>query len=93
MNQISVNCSQSNKLEKSPKTAMFQSNPTAGNQGYQPDIKAFCTPDIMNCHFLINAIPRTGVLYFPVYQSYTFTMGQELFQSSLKFALSALTPN
>jgi len=32
------------------KTAMFRSNPTAGYRGYQPDINAFSTPDIMSCH-------------------------------------------
>jgi len=29
---------------------MFRPNSTAGYQGYQPDIKAFCIPDIMSCH-------------------------------------------
>jgi len=38
------------KLEKSLKTVMFRPNETAGYQGYQPDIKAFSTPDFMGCH-------------------------------------------
>jgi len=40
----------SKNLEKLLKTAMFRPNLTAGYQGYQPDIKAFCTPDIMRCY-------------------------------------------
>jgi len=31
---------------------MFRPPPTAEHQGYQPDIKAFCTRDIMSCHSL-----------------------------------------
>jgi len=42
--------SESKKLENLLETAMFRPNPTAGYQGYQPDIKAFCTPDIMSCY-------------------------------------------
>jgi len=37
---ISRQCSQSEKLEKSLKTAMFRPNQTVGYRGYQPDIKA-----------------------------------------------------
>jgi len=29
---------------------MSRLNPTAGSTGYQPDIKAFCTPHIMSCY-------------------------------------------
>ena len=29
---------------------MFRPNPTAGYEGYQPDIMAFCTPDVMSCY-------------------------------------------
>jgi len=46
-----------NNNEKSLKTAMCRPNPTAGYLGYQPDIKAFCSPDIMICHPLPKSIP------------------------------------
>jgi len=29
---------------------MFWPNPIAGYQGFQPDIKVSCTPDIMSCY-------------------------------------------
>ena len=45
-----MDCGQSGKLEKSMKTAMFLSIPTTAYQGYQPDIKVFCTPNIKSCH-------------------------------------------
>jgi len=38
---------------------MFPSNATAGYQGYQPDIKAFGTPDMMSCQPLAKYIFRT----------------------------------
>jgi len=43
-------------LKNRQKKAMFRSNPTAGYQGYRPDINALCTPDIMSCHFLIQKV-------------------------------------
>ena len=48
--QVSVYSGQRVKnLEQSLKKIMFRPNPT-GYLGYQSDIKAFCTPDIMSCH-------------------------------------------
>jgi len=44
------------KLEKSLITAIFRPNPAAGNQEYQPDIKAVFTPDIISCHPLREAV-------------------------------------
>jgi len=38
------------KLKKSLKKAMFRPKPTAGYQGYQPYIKAFCTLDSMSSY-------------------------------------------
>jgi len=43
-----VDSGQSKILEKSLETARFPPNPTAKYQGYLPDIKAFCTPDIIH---------------------------------------------
>jgi len=51
--------SNSNKLEKSMKTAMVLSNLTTGYQGYQPDTNAF--PVIMSCHSLTSPLPRNRV--------------------------------
>jgi len=42
-------------LKKTLKTAMFWPNLEAGYQGYQPDIKAFRTPNIMSCYPLSGA--------------------------------------
>jgi len=55
--QISVESGKKVKnLKNRWKIAMFRPNSTAGYQGYQPDIKAFCTPDIMSCHPLVRTI-------------------------------------
>ena len=43
-------------LKESLKTAMFRPNSTAGYQGYQPDIKAFCTLDTMSFRPLEKAL-------------------------------------
>ena len=43
--------------------AMFRPNPTAGYQGYQPDIKAFCTPNIMSCYPLPHAARDTSHVF------------------------------
>ena len=36
---------------------MLRPNPTAGYQGYQQDIKSFCTLDIMSGHPLADSLP------------------------------------
>ena len=75
INQISVGRGQRKKnnkktkknLKKSLKTAMFRPNTTVGYQGYQPNVKAFCTPDIMSCHPLqrTNSESLSHPYFFP----------------------------
>jgi len=55
---------------------MFRPNLTVGYHGYKldklPDIKAFFTPDIISCHFLVytcrffsgNSLVRLGMIKF-----------------------------
>jgi len=44
--------SESEKLERSLKTAIFRLNPTYGYQGYQPDISRISKPSVPRYHEL-----------------------------------------
>jgi len=73
---ISRQWAESKKLGKTLKTAIIRPKPIAG---YQPDIKAFFTLDIMSCHPLIMGIHFTGRSSWPFFlQSLTlFTTAVE----------------